>query len=194
MINIFLSASIPLPERDPQYIKTADVVLIRDAIKSLISVIVPKGQIVFGGHPAITPLVAHLLRQMDSEYWHRVILYQSKYFETSFIKENDEFIELRLTDIVDDDREKSLKLMRRQMIEETHFDAGVFIGGMEGVVNEYVAFKHANPEALLCPIASTGAAALNMYQEFHNNLELLEELCYPVLFRNLIKNIESRDI
>jgi len=33
--NIFLSASIPLPERDPKYYETADVIAIRDAVIAL---------------------------------------------------------------------------------------------------------------------------------------------------------------
>jgi hypothetical protein len=32
MINVFLSASIPLPNRDPQFLATADVIAIREAI------------------------------------------------------------------------------------------------------------------------------------------------------------------
>lgn len=33
--NIFLSASIPLQKRDPQYIETADIIAIRDAVIAL---------------------------------------------------------------------------------------------------------------------------------------------------------------
>jgi len=192
MINIFLSASIPLPDRNPMFIETADVVLIRDAIKSLVSIVVPKGNIIFGGHPAITPLVAHLLKQMDSEYAHRVILYQSMYFQADFIKENDKFIELRFIDVVDGSRSKSLNLMREKMLNDTRFDAGVFIGGMEGVKDECFSFREAHPNALLYPVASTGAAALEIYNELHNDSPyLLNELSYPVLFRDMVKKIED---
>ena len=58
MRHIFLSASVPLPERNSVYFDTADVFLIREAIRSLIEVIIPVGAITFGGHPAITPLVS----------------------------------------------------------------------------------------------------------------------------------------
>ena len=58
MIDIFLSASVPLPNRDRKYFETADVFLIREAIRSLVEVVLPRGHITFGGHPAITPLMS----------------------------------------------------------------------------------------------------------------------------------------
>ena len=33
--KIFLSASVPLPERDPQFLETADIIAIRDAVREL---------------------------------------------------------------------------------------------------------------------------------------------------------------
>ena len=39
--NIFLSASIPVEERDRKYIETADVIAIRDSVIALASVILP---------------------------------------------------------------------------------------------------------------------------------------------------------
>lgn len=40
--NIFLSASIPLQERDPGYIETADIIAIRDAVIALTTVVLPR--------------------------------------------------------------------------------------------------------------------------------------------------------
>ena len=55
-LRVFLSASVPLPSRNPKYFDTADVIAIRDAVRALIMVVVEQqGQLVFGGHPAITP-------------------------------------------------------------------------------------------------------------------------------------------
>jgi hypothetical protein len=42
--KIFLSASIPLPERDPQYLGTADIIAIRDAVRALATVVYPIGE------------------------------------------------------------------------------------------------------------------------------------------------------
>ena len=63
MRSVFLSASIPLPDRDARYWQTADVIAIRDSIRALVSVVVPTGQIIFGGHPAITPLIRLLVEK-----------------------------------------------------------------------------------------------------------------------------------
>jgi hypothetical protein len=43
MIHVFLSASVPLPNRDPEFLATADVVAIREAIKALVGEVIPKG-------------------------------------------------------------------------------------------------------------------------------------------------------
>ena len=60
-MKVFLSASVPLPNRDASFFQTADVVAIREAIKALVLVLLEKnGDLVFGGHPAITPLVRML--------------------------------------------------------------------------------------------------------------------------------------
>ena len=67
MINVFLSASVPLPDRNPRFMKMADVIAIRKSVKALVTEVIPKGVIVFGGHPAITPLIALLLRGLGTE-------------------------------------------------------------------------------------------------------------------------------
>ncbi|WP_111828397.1 SLOG domain-containing protein [Acinetobacter colistiniresistens] len=58
MLNIFLSASIPLSNRKKCFYETADVLAIKEAVRSLVEVVIPNGRIVCGGHPAITPLLA----------------------------------------------------------------------------------------------------------------------------------------
>ena len=77
---IFLSAASPLPGHDPKYQETADVIAIRDSVRALVSVVAPTGQIVFGGHPAITPLIRMLVRGMTPEVNQHIILYQSAFY------------------------------------------------------------------------------------------------------------------
>ena len=57
MFDVFLSASIPDKDRDPKYYETADFVAIRDAVIAIATVVVPEYRLVWGGHPAITPLI-----------------------------------------------------------------------------------------------------------------------------------------
>jgi hypothetical protein len=191
MINLFLSASIPLPGRNPRFLESADVIAIRDSIKALVSIALGHGKIVFGGHPAITPLIALLLRGMPAETKRSVVLFQSAFFERDFIEENDEFIDLRIVPAVGNDRAASLASMREKMIGSCAFDAAIFIGGMEGIFDEYRAFHATHPQARCYPIASTGAAALDLYRELNlDRRDMLYELTYPTLFRKLIGELE----
>ena len=61
--------------------------------------------------------------------------------------------------------------MRKRMFEENNFSAAIFIGGMEGVIDEYRMFREYYPQAITIPLASTGAAAKIVYDEFQNNNE-----------------------
>ena len=63
--NIFLSASVPLPDRDPKYIETADIIAIRDAVIALVTVALPNHRIIWGGHPSITPLIYYVMDKLD---------------------------------------------------------------------------------------------------------------------------------
>jgi len=54
---VFLSASVPDPSRHAAYFQTARPARIREAVTQLARVVLPHGLLVFGGHPAISPLV-----------------------------------------------------------------------------------------------------------------------------------------
>ena len=185
---IFLSASIPLPDHDARYQETADIIAIRDSIRALVSVVVPTGQIVFGGHPAITPLVRLLVRGMTPDVNQHIILYQSAFFRRDFPPEAAEFERVRIIEAVDADEAASLKKMREAMIGGHNFDAGVFLGGMEGVEQEYEMFKLIHPNKPAHPVASTGAAARILFDEYaRDRVELLTDLRYLSLFRRLFE-------
>jgi hypothetical protein len=191
MINVFLSASVPLPDRNEQFSQTADVIAIREAVKAIVGEVIPRGFLVFGGHPAITPLVARLLRTMGPESRGRFVLYQSAFFSDHFGADNDEFVELRIIPTFRKSRKFSLKKMRERMIGETPFDAGVFIGGMEGVLEEFELFRNMHPNAHVWPIASTGAAARSVFERTASQRPELfvNEMTYPKLFRTLLSEI-----
>jgi hypothetical protein len=189
-IPVFLSASIPLPPpaRHEKYFGTADLIAIRDSIRALVSAVVPAGKIVFGGHPAITPLVRLLVLNRGLAIENHIALFQSGYFLKDFPPEVKDFENLVVVDAVSGDREASLRLMRERMIGSEDFAAGVFIGGMEGVEEEYEMFRHMHPKKPLYPIASTGAAALILYKRYEpNRTELLTDLKYLSLFRRLLR-------
>ena len=191
MVRVFLSASIPLPHRNAHFFQTADVVAIREAVKALVGEVVPKGQLVFGGHPAITPLIALLMRGFGEQARRRVVLYQSAYFQKHFVSENDDFLDVRLIPAVGRSRKRSIAAMRKRMIEDTPFDAAVFVGGMEGILDEFNLFVERHGEAHIWPVASTGAAALQLFHKIGSPKPdlFLNEFTYSTLFRKLVSEL-----
>ena len=190
MKNIFLSASIPLPERDEKYIGTADIIAIRDAVIALTTVVLPHHRLIWGGHPSITPLIYYVMERLNLNIQEHITLYQSRFFEKYFPEDNNKFENIVFTDVVDNDREKSLLYMRHKMLDESEFSAGIFIGGMEGVEEEYDMFIEKHPKALALPIASTGAAAKKIYDErfTDKNERLVKDYAYMSLFQKCLIN------
>ena len=73
------------------------------------------------------------------------------------------------------------------MLSEKGYGVGVFIGGMEGVIDEFHMFREMHRQLPVLPIASTGAAAKLIYDmEPMEKPELVNELTYATLFRRLI--------
>ena len=56
MSAIFLSASVPTVGRG-NYYETADPFLIQIAVRELVFAVIKNQKIVWGGHPAITPMI-----------------------------------------------------------------------------------------------------------------------------------------
>lgn len=186
-MTIFLSASIPLPNRDEKYFRTADVVAIRDAIKAFIQVIAPHQNIHFGGHPAITPLISIVMKRNSNINNQSITLYQSEFFKDKFPQENYDFVKVVYTEMVGHDREASLAKMRERMLTDSPIKAAIFIGGMEGVLDEYKLVRDLNPTAQCFPIASTGGAALEVFRSGHFPPFLLHQLTYRTLFRGILR-------
>jgi hypothetical protein len=193
-MNVFLSASVPDPRRDPRYFDTADMVAIREAVRGLATVIARRAdaQLVWGGHPAITPLVREVVHAMGASLRERVRLYQSEFFRREFPPENAEFETVVVTPAAGD-RARSLALMRREMLgPHQRFEAGVFIGGMEGVEDEWAAFAARHPQARLLPVATTGAAARILFERHRERIPaetarlLATEYAYMSLFRRTL--------
>jgi hypothetical protein len=185
---IFLSASIPNEERNKKYYDTADIIAIRDAVRAIATVVIPKSHLVWGGHPAITPLIHYVMQKMNSDLKQHITLYQSNFFKQYFPKDN-EFFEDVVIIPENKDHVTSLLDMRNAMIKNHKYDAGIFIGGMEGVEDEFALFQEIHPGALVLPIASTGAAAKIVFDKLGNSdSRLLNDYAYMALFKSLLKD------
>lgn len=199
MKNIFLSASIPLPERHPKYYDSADIIAIRDAVIALASLVIGKHKIIWGGHPSITPLINFviertilyklnkdinelpsqdqdelLFKEIKKEIQNHVKIYQSLFFKDIFPEDNEKFENIVFTDH-EGDIHSSVQKMRQKMLSENKFSAAVFIGGMDGIEVEYNMFKELHPEALILPVASMGAATKIVFDNLADGDEAKDE-------------------
>lgn len=160
MAQIFLSASIPIHGRG-NFFESADPFLIQFAVRELMTVCLGRRRIVWGGHPAITPMVWAVCESLDVRYASAVRLYQSRYFEEWFPEENRRFRNVTFTPAVPNDQAASLDVMRRTMLAEP-FDAAVFIGGMEGIFDEHRIFRELHPRAKVIALLAPGGAAMQL--------------------------------
>jgi hypothetical protein len=190
----FLSASIPDPRREPAYYETADLTAIREAIMALATVTLKKDHLVFGGHPAISPMVLMVARVFDA--LDRVHIFQSQYFRDRISPENRQFPRIVWTPPVGDDSTQSLREMRTHMIDSGAFAGGFFVGGMEGVEEEFQMFRSRWPQTPVFPVASTGAAARRLLDRWQPHLkglsmqqaqELRSDMVYGSLFERMLR-------
>lgn len=195
---IFLSASMPTKDRDHRFFDSADFIAIRDAVVALVNAIIPNYKLVWGGHPAITPIIHDIFKKRGFDYNKHITIYQSNYFSEKMPKENQQFDNVILTQEVrchaDEKRNisESLAIMRKRMLTDSPIYAGVFIGGMEGVIDEYELLKfYSNGKSKIFPIASTGAAARILYEQMSDRQKIsdsrfLTDYCYATLFNDLL--------
>ncbi|MGG5887524.1 hypothetical protein ACLF3G_10335 [Falsiroseomonas sp. HC035] len=180
---IFLSAGVPDPRRGPEYAATADTVAIQAAVAALVYVTLGRRLLVWGGQPAITPMIWVVAADMGIDYGGWVRLYQSRHFKDDFPEDNKRFQNVTFSDDVGGDRENSLLAMRKRMFTEHRFSSAVFIGGMGGIVDEYELFSRLQPNAAVIPVISTGGATLKVAERIGSPpADLSSDLDYVALF------------
>jgi hypothetical protein len=158
MSAIFLSASIPVVGRG-NYSESADPFLIQSAVRELVTLVLGRRLLVWGGHPAITPMVWAVCEDLGVNYANAVVMYQSTFFSDIFPEENKYFGNVEYVQAVPGDRSASLFNMRKAMLFRNDLASAVFIGGMEGVIDEHVMFTEAHPNAKVLPVPGPGGAA-----------------------------------
>ncbi|PWE14921.1 hypothetical protein [Alcaligenes faecalis] len=156
---IFLSASVPT--REP-YSSDCRPQEIQAAVNALAQVVLGRKKLVWGGHPAITPLLWSAAQAVGVEYTAAVELFQSELFQKVLPEENKNFANVKLIGAVGEDVEASLLEMRKAMFTSTEFEAAVFIGGMHGILDEHSLFTNYWPNATCIPIAQTGGATVHL--------------------------------
>ncbi len=181
--SIFLSAGVPDPSAK-HFMGEGDTAAISALVSALLFVALGRRPIVWGGHPAITPMIWAYAEALDVDYGRWVTLYQSEFFKDDFPEENARFGNVIVTEAAKGDRERSLEIMRRRMLSESSFEAAVFAGGMGGIFDEYRLVTELAAQATILPIVSTGGAAAMLGAEIKASDDLSAELDYVALLFN----------
>jgi hypothetical protein len=202
---VFLSASIPDAERwagaafDPLEITDAVVAAGRAVLHA-------GGTLVTAAHPTIAPLLLYVAAEFPPVSGsHRIVVYQSQLFEAVLpeptVRFRDEGIgEFRWTpsapgDVPEPGRwGESLRTMRRAMLTDMDPVGAIFIGGMEGISDEYQLVRDLLPNAPVYPVGRPGGAARALSQQVQSPLtDLLQSGdVYPALFRHVVQDIVQR--
>jgi hypothetical protein len=186
MSAIFLSASVPVIGRG-NYYENADPFLIQSAVRELVTAVLGRRLLVWGGHPAITPMVWAVCEDLGVDFAKAVVLYQSRYFADIFPEENQRFGNVEYIDVVPDDRAASLLRMRQAMLSRNDLTAAVFVGGMEGILDEYKLFSDFHPGAKVLAVPSAGGAARELAQSLGVNTETaLQNVNFARLFHEAL--------
>ena len=196
--TVFLSASFPSGARGEAF-KPYDASGIADAVTALVrGVLGGNGRLLFGGHPTITPLVLMIARELQVK--RSVTVYQSSWFRDQQMLEVQELAEEDLGRIVWTERkytyEDSIGCMRDTMIGTSgRWLAAVFVGGMEGVKDEFDRVKAHSANIPCVPVAGPGGAAARLSGEDCVALglsELYRSRAYPYLARQIVVAIAKR--
>lgn len=178
--SIFLSAGVPDPSAK-HFVGEGDVAAISALVSALLFVALGRRPIVWGGHPAITPMIWAYAEALDVDYGKWVTLYQSEFFKDDFPKENARFGNVIVTEAVQGNRARSLEIMRHRMLSESSFEAAVFAGGMSGIFDEYQLVTELAANATILPIISTGGAAAALGAKIKASSDFSDELDYVAL-------------
>lgn len=148
----------------------------------------------FGGQPAITPLVWSVAKDFSKEERPLITIYQSLFFEGKTPREVDYFKNIVWTKKIEGDLPASIKAMRNQMFSENETVAAIFLGGSNGIRDEYKLLKDISPQTRMLPFASTGGVSKKMYEsEKIDEKELTESFAYYQIFKDLLKGYKDDD-
>ena len=199
MRSVFLSASIPDPERWQGYFDAREIT---DAVVAAgRSILTAGGIVVTGAHPTIAPLLLYVAAEFPVDY-PRVIVYQSGLFENRMPAETLRFREdgvgdLRIVPPVAGEEpvpgkwDKSLFLMRQRMFDQTNPIAGIFIGGMEGVRQEFEMLTRRNTVLRSYALGGPGGEAAKLVDFSPPYLRDVLSMgnVYPSIFRKVVDDL-----
>ena len=140
--------AFPTGERGEAF-PASDPTSVADAVTAIVRTIFgANGRLVFGGHPTITPLVLHVAG--DRGYRDGVDVYQSQWFQRAIPQETLRLERLGFGRIhwttAAPTLQESLRSMRAKMSNESETVGAIFVGGMEGIRDEWELFATLVPD------------------------------------------------
>lgn len=216
--HVFLAASIPDRKR---WAGDFDPLEITDAVVVSVSAIwTAGGKILSGGHPAITPLLLRVARgfrrtaeeNQASPSDPLVTVYQSRLYEHLVPAETRsleatrlgrlKFVPAHPGDAPEHGKNTaSLELMRNAMLAPENDPVfAIFIGGMEGIRDEYDKYRHGYRNRPVYAIGAPGGEARRIAMELAESrrepgidrLELLRSAEYGALMDGILANVAAR--
>lgn len=190
---IFLSAGIPNPTpiQGREFFGKGNVPAIREAVMAFTKVCMEYHiPICFGGHPAISPLVYEIAKDYGNDFSQNVQIYQSEKFKGKTPKEVSYYNRLVWTTEAKD-ISSSVSVMRDEMFKN-HFACGVFIGGMDGIIDEAKRFHNANPKSEMIVAPNTGGAASILSKRTgFDYIQIPDTYAYVSEFKRLLKKYHN---
>ena len=194
--HVFLSASFPSGERGQKF-EPYSAGAIADAVSAVVrAVLRNEGKLLFGGHPTITPLV--LLIGCELGVKDAVDVFQSEWFKESITEETRRLMETGVGEIhwtaKRDILLDSLALMREEMFNFGQPAGAVFVGGMEGIPDEYEMFGRRWRDVPRVPLAAPGGAAASLEIDKGLPEELVERVAsrhYPLVASLIVEALAS---
>jgi hypothetical protein len=194
-------------ELSKRHVQSAQPQRIRLAVTELTkAALMRHAQLIFGAHPAISPMVLEAARNAGAPP-DSILIFQSDFFADRIPRSTLElsdwsagrlfFTRQRPAGRPYDARNLSLTEMRSLMVSPKNLRGAIFVGGMEGVEEEAKLFKSAHPNLPRYAIASTGSAALGLFDrashEFAGSLPdpdiLKSSTSYSLLARKILDDM-----
>lgn len=186
---VFVSASIPDPAR---WRGEFDAFAITDAVVATAKSVFTRGGVILtAAHPTVAPLILQVADGFPGNTDRKmVILYQSELFRPIIPDATKEmmsrrFVEVVWTPAVDGETpepgrsEQSLLLMRQRMFEDVVPVAAVFIGGMDGIREEFALFGQVRAGVPRIPLGRPGGVAATLKGDGDFGAEVAESDLYP---------------
>jgi hypothetical protein len=197
---VFVSASIPDPAR---WSGEFDSLEITDSVTAAArAILTESGTLVTAAHPTIAPLLLYVAAEFPKTSRPSIVVYQSRLFQGTLPEATRRFEDagtgvIRWTSAADGETpepgqwNKSLEVMRQAMLTETDPSAAIFIGGMDGITDEYLLFRAMFRNRPWYALGRPGGVARELAITDSARLRgrLLDGDVYPSLMRIIVADI-----